>query len=274
MHDKKLLHDELEKRVTERTLDLEEANKELQRSNHELQQFAYVASHDLQEPLRKIMTFSDRLEPSKVVLPEQGRTYLEKINESSRRMTRLIDDLLDYSRLSRSGNTFVNTDLNKILEEVMPDFEVIVNQKKAIVNVGALPTVNAVPLQMQQLFHNLISNAFKFTKEDGVPEIGISARPLRQEEAKKHRSLSTEGRYSQITVKDNGIGFPNEFAEQIFVIFQRLNDKKHFPGTGIGLAICSKIVSNHGGEIYAEGKENEGAEFHVILPLAGSNGSK
>ena len=274
LHDKKLLHDELEKRVTERTRELEEANKELQRSNQDLQQFAYVASHDLQEPLRKIMTFSDRLEPSKVALSEQGKTYLEKINESSRRMTRLIDDLLDYSRLSRAANIFVKTDLNNILQEVMPDFEVITNQKKAVVKVGTLPTVNAVPLQMQQLFHNLISNAFKFTKEESVPEIEISARPLTQEEAKQHRSLSPDVRYSEITVKDNGIGFPNEFAEQIFVIFQRLNDKKHFPGTGIGLAICSKIVSNHGGEIYAEGKEDEGAEFHVILPLAPNGGGK
>jgi two-component system, chemotaxis family, CheB/CheR fusion protein len=182
-------------------------------------------------------------------------------------MTRLIDDLLDYSRLSRSGGELVKTDLNKILEEVMPDFDVIVNQKKAVVKIGSLPTIHAVPLQMQQLFHNLISNAFKFTKEDGIPEVEISCRPLTTDEIKQRRTLSPGTKYVEITVKDNGIGFPEEFSQQIFVIFQRLNDKKQFPGTGIGLALCSKIVSNHGGDIYAEGKENEGAAFHVILPI-------
>jgi two-component system CheB/CheR fusion protein len=183
-------------------------------------------------------------------------------------MARLIDDLLDYSRLSRSGGEFVKTDLNKIvLEEVMPDFDVIVNQKKAVVKIGTLPTVPAVPLQMQQLFHNLISNAFKFTKENGTPEVEISALPLTPEEVRQRPMLAPDSRYTKITVKDNGIGFPKEFSDQIFVIFQRLNDKKQFPGTGIGLAICRKIVSNHGGDLYAEGKEDEGAAFHVILPL-------
>lgn len=268
LHDKKLLHDELEKRVLERTKDLDEMNKELERSNNELQQFAYVASHDLQEPLRKIMTFSDRLELSKAVLPAQGQSYLDKIKESSSRMARLIDDLLEYSRISRAGFEFVKTDLNKVLEEVMPDFDVIANQKKAVVKIGTLPTVKAVPLQMQQLFHNLISNAFKFTKEDGVPKVEISARPLTPVEVKQRPALSSDSKYTEITIKDNGIGFPKEFSEQIFVIFQRLNDKKQFPGTGIGLALCSKIVSNHGGDIYAAGKEGEGAEFHVLLPVS------
>ena len=179
LHDKKLLHDELEKMVVQRTVELENLNKELQRSNGELQQFAYVASHDLQEPLRKIMTFSDRLEAFKGTLPEQGQVYLGKINESSRRMTKLIDDLLDYSRISRSGGKFVRTDLNKILEEVMLDFDMVIHQKKARVRIEKLPILAAIPLQMEQLFHNLISNAFKFTREDTVPEISITCRNLR-----------------------------------------------------------------------------------------------
>ena len=267
LHDKKLLQDELENRVVQRTVELENMNQELQRSNGELQQFAYVASHDLQEPLRKIMTFSDRLEPLKGPLPEQAKIYLSKINESSRRMTRLIDDLLDYSRISRSEGKFVKTDLNKIVEEVMLDFDIVMNQKKAKVKIDKLPILSAIPLQMEQLFHNLISNAFKFTREEAVPEITIACRHLDRQEVNRRRTLSKENNYVEILVKDNGIGFPPEFADQIFIIFQRLNDKKLYPGTGIGLALCSKIVANHGGEIYATAKENEGAEFYVILPV-------
>ena len=266
LHDKKLAQDELEQKVTQRTRDLEEANNELQRSNSELQQFAYVASHDLQEPLRKIMTFLDRLD-HKNTISDQGKVYVEKINESAKRMTRLIDDLLDYSRISRSGGKFVKTDLNKIVEEVMLDFEVIVNQKKAKVKIEKLPTLPAIPLQMEQLFHNLISNAFKFTRDDVPPEVHITCRMLEPQEAKKRPTLSQENTYAEIVIKDNGIGFPAEFSEQIFVIFQRLNDRKLYPGTGIGLALCSRIVANHGGEIYATAAENEGAEFHVLLPV-------
>jgi two-component system, chemotaxis family, CheB/CheR fusion protein len=267
LHNKKLQQEELEQSVAQRTRDLEEINKELQRSNSELQQFAYVASHDLQEPLRKIMTFLDRLERDKKSLSDQGKSYLDKINESSKRMTRLIDDLLDYSRISRATGKYVKTDLNKILEDVMQDFDLTINQKKANIKIGKLPTLFAIPLQMEQLFHNLLSNAVKFTRENIPPEITIACRMLKPEEVRKRPALSKENTYAQITIKDNGIGFPPEFADQIFIIFQRLNDKKLYPGTGIGLALCSRIVSNHGGEIYATGKENIGAEFYIILPL-------
>jgi len=267
LHNKKLLQDELEQRVARRTRDLDNMNKELQRSNSELQQFAYVASHDLQEPLRKIMTFSDRLDLYRDALSEQGKVYLDKINESSKRMTRLIDDLLDYSRISRSGAKFVKTDLNKILEEVMLDFDLVINQKKAKVKIEKLPTLSAIPLQMEQLFHNVIRNAFKFTKVNVPAEITISCRVLPAEAVRERPSLSKDNTYVEISVKDNGIGFAPEFAEQIFVIFQRLNDKKLYPGTGIGLALCSRIVANHGGEIYATAAENAGSEFYIILPL-------
>ena len=149
----------------------------------------------------------------------------------------------------------------------MLDFDMVMHQKKAKVRIDKLPILSAIPLQMEQLFHNLISNAFKFTKEDAVPEITITCRNLAPEEVNNRRTLSRENTYVEILIKDNGIGFPPEFADQIFIIFQRLNDKKLYPGTGIGLALCSRIVANHGGEIYATAKENEGAEFYVILPV-------
>jgi two-component system CheB/CheR fusion protein len=267
LHSKKLIHDELEKRVAQRTKALEEMNRELQRSNGELQQFAYVASHDLQEPLRKIMTFADRLESIKEALGEQGKVYLNKITESSKRMTRLIDDLLDYSRISRTEGKFMMTDLNKLLQEVLLDFEVAINQKQASIKIGPLPELPVVPLQMEQLFHNMISNAMKFTKEGNAPEVTISARALTAEEVKRSGRLLKDTPYTEIMIKDNGIGFPQEYADQIFVIFQRLNDRKLYPGTGIGLALCSRIVSNHWGEIIANSRENEGAEFYIRLPL-------
>jgi two-component system CheB/CheR fusion protein len=268
IHEKKMLSDEMEKRVLERTREIREMNKELERSNSELQQFAYVASHDLQEPLRKIMTFSDRLQNLKGSLPDQSKIYIEKIGSSSERMSRLIDDLLNFSSISRESRNFVTTDLNAIVKDVLADFDLIITQKQAKVNYDGLPVIQAIPVQMEQLFHNLISNALKFSKEGESPEITITAQEISSEEIKRsplnlEKSLDE---YIKITFSDNGIGFNEEFADQIFVIFQRLNDQKVFPGTGIGLALCRKIVNNHGGEIYARSKPDEGAEFHIILP--------
>ena len=253
--------------VAQRTRDLEEMNKELERSNSELQQFAYVASHDLQEPLRKIMTFSDRLNGLRNILPDQGKVLLNKIEDSSRRMTRLIDDLLDYSRISRSDGRFMKTDLNKVLKDVLQDFEVIISQKKATVSIDDLPVIAAIPVQMEQLFHNLLSNALKFTKPDAPPIITVTCRTITTEEMEKRITLTPNVPYVEIVFTDNGIGFPAEFSEQIFVIFQRLHDKKLYPGTGIGLALCNRIALNHGGEIFATSAENEGSEFHIYLPV-------
>jgi two-component system CheB/CheR fusion protein len=256
----------LDHEVQQRTRELEEINKELSRSNSELQQFAYVASHDLQEPLRKIMTFSDKLLQHAERIPEEGRTYIEKIASSSHRMTRLIDDLLNFSRISRSNRKFTRTDLNDIVKDVLVDFELIILQKKAKIEFEKLPVIQAIPLQMEQLFHNLISNALKFSKEDAPPVISISSRPISTQEA-NDRNLRKMGPYIEIMVKDNGIGFNPEFSEQIFTIFQRLNSKYEYPGTGIGLALCRKIALNHEGEMWAEGIPNEGARFHIILPV-------
>jgi len=266
IHNQKMLNVELDTLVQQRTYELQEINKELEHSNAELEQFAYVASHDLQEPLRKIITFSDRLQAYKDDLPDMGKKYVEKIESSSWRMSRLIDDLLNFSSTARADKEFVATDLDEILKDLIGDFDVIVSQKNATINYDKLPLIEAIPLQMEQLFHNIISNALKFSKEDEAAVIKISARKVSREEINRYQELEKSLPHIEIIFEDNGIGFPPEFAEQIFVIFQRLNDQKNYTGTGIGLALCRKIVSNHSGKIYAESKPGEGTKFHIILP--------
>lgn len=265
VHDKKLIQEELEKEVNLRTLELQKLNKELGRSNGELQQLAYVASHDLQEPLRKIMTFSDRLGVYVDGLPEIGKTYIEKIAASAERMSTLIDNLLDFSRISRD-NKFIKTDLNEVLEKVLIDFELIISEKRAKINKEIYPFIEAIPIQIEQLFHNLISNALKFSKEGNPPIITIWSALLAESE-RIAVGLSEDKQYVEIVFEDNGIGFNNEFAEQIFVIFQRLNERNKYPGTGIGLSLCRGIAENHKGKIFATSMEDKGSAFHVILPL-------
>lgn len=269
IHDKRLLSDELEHMVQERTRELQEVNEILEKSNSELAQFAYVASHDLQEPLRKITTFSKRLkERHEGVLPETGFELIKKISASAEKMRNLIDDLLDFSRISRLEKKFVTTDLNKVLKDVMSDLDLLIEEKKAVILADKLGVIQAVPLQMNQLLHNLLGNALKFTKEGTPPVITITGHKLPPEIVKNYSTLSPGTEYYEITVADNGIGFPEEFTEQIFGLFQRLNDRHNYPGTGIGLALCKKIVVNHGGEIYAKGEENNGAKFTVVLPIS------
>lgn len=266
IHDKRIIHEELEQLVKKRTLDLEEINKELYRSNSELKQFAYVASHDLQEPLRKIMTFADRLQSYKANLPEAQQKYIDKIAVSSQRMTRLIDELLNFSRTSRSDQAFTKVNLNKAVKEVLTDFDLIISQKGGRIEVDKLPSLQAIPLQMEQLFHNLISNALKFTRASVPPVIGITSKILTSKAIAAYKGLQPDTRYYEIVVTDNGIGIEAEFVEQIFEIFQRLNDRERFPGTGIGLALCRKIVNNHNGIIFARPLDHEGTSFHIILP--------
>jgi signal transduction histidine kinase/CHASE3 domain sensor protein len=244
--------------------ELESMISQLKQSNHELEQFAYVASHDLQEPLRKIKIFSGLI--SKDTDTEPAKSYLQRTISAAERMSTLIDDLLDYSRLTRAGQQFELTDLNKIVQNVLNDYELLISQKNARINIMPLPVLEAIPLQMNQLFYNLIGNALKFTKTDTTPQVDIKVRKLTTEEVEPYPLLSPSLTYFEITIKDNGIGFNQEFAEQIFTIFQRLHHNMIYPGSGIGLALCRKIILNHNGEIDAVGKENEGACFKLILP--------
>ena len=256
----------IEEVVARRTGELAQANTNLQRSNNELAQFAYIASHDLQEPVRKVSTFAQMLEQSLGDVNEKSKRYLTKINEASARMTTLIRDVLSYSQLAKEKEDFVAVDLQQVLESILVDFELLVEQKQAVITSHGLPVIEAIPLQMTQLFGNLISNSLKYSRE-GVPVVlSITATPLSAEDIEKHDLNTNAGPFINIEFRDNGIGFKQEYAEQIFNIFQRLHGKSDFSGTGIGLAMCKRIIQNHHGEIYAIGKENE-AIFNVILPL-------
>ena len=266
IHDAKIAHAELERIVSRRTYDLQQANKELKKSNTELQQFAYVASHDLQEPLRKIMIFSDRL-TSGPELSETRHNYINKIAASAQRMSQLIHDLLDFSRATRTSERLEQADLSAVLQTVLSDFDLLIKEKNALVVVDQLPVIEAIPLQMEQLFHNLISNALKFSKERTPPVIRITSRKLEKDEAAAIGGLDKSLDYIELVFEDNGIGFSNEFGEQIFVLFQRLNGRHEYPGTGIGLALCRKIVDNHNGRIFANSLESIHTQFHVVLPV-------
>lgn len=260
----------LEKRVQERTHELQEANEHLARSNAELEQFAYIASHDLQEPLRKILIFSDQLQTqASQHLDENAQTWVQKMRVSAQRMSVLIKDLLDYSRLLHDAGQeqFASVDLNVVLEHILSDLEMPIQHMNADIQAGKLPVIEAVEVQMNQLFYNLIANSLKFVVPDRKPTIQIKASLLGQTEASQH-ALPEGKKYYKIVFADNGIGFEQEFAEQIFTVFQRLHTKEKFPGTGIGLALCRKVVENHNGVIYAEGREDKGATFVVILPAS------
>jgi len=270
----KEVNDALENKVKERTKELQKAsekleqtNTELRRTNEELEQFAYVSSHDLQEPLRKIQTFADLINRNIEQPAFDAKRYLEKINASAERMSILIKDLLNFSKLSKINEEFVPTDLNKILEDVISDFEVLIRQKDAEIKFTSLPVIKAIPLQMNQLFYNLISNGLKFNNQ-AKPEIEIKCSIKKGEDIFNDKcDLAKDESYLHLSFKDNGIGFEQSYADQIFTIFQRLNsDKQRFSGTGIGLAICKKIVENHSGCIAAHGAENAGATFDIYLP--------
>lgn len=241
---------------------LETANSALEMSNHDLQQFASVASHDLQEPLRKILIFSGLLKSRHLKeLPEESVQYLEKIIASSSRMKTMIIDILTYSGLSVHDNHFELTDLNTVIQEVLEDFEILVEEKNAEFIIGQLPSIEANKGQMRQVFQNLIGNALKFCKPDEKPVISI------QNLTNGSVSIADAPGYCRISVKDNGIGFDEKYGDKIFSLFQRLNTKDKYEGSGIGLAITKKILDKHNGTIAANSQENIGSEFVVNLPL-------
>ncbi|MEO8147466.1 MAG: ATP-binding protein [Bacteroidia bacterium] len=242
---------------------LEIVNAELLKSNRDLEQFAYIASHDLQEPLRKIQTFTQLMGKS---LDQEERLieYQEKIKQSAARMQDLIREVLNFSRISNSEEAYVDTDLNVILENLKIDFELPMHEKDATITYAPLPTIKGIPLQLTQLFSNLISNSLKYN--DKKPVITISANQLTAEEKKRYPKLNGAPSYIKIQFTDNGIGFEEQFSEQIFKNFQRLHGKLHYTGTGIGLALCRKIVENHHGIISAHSEPDKGATFNIILP--------
>jgi PAS domain S-box-containing protein len=247
---------------------LEKKAAELERSNAELEQFAYVASHDLQEPLRKIRTFGERLSTKcKDNLDENGQAYLESMLNASARMQELIDDLLQYSRVTREHQEFVPTDLNHVLAGVLDDLQVNIEQQKAEITVGRLPVVNAIPGQMRQLFQNLLSNALKFHAVGKPPVVKISAESITIDKPSLTGRFAQSGSYWRIIVADNGIGFDEQYLEKMFVAFQRLHGREKYKGTGIGLAVCQKIVEHHGGRITARGTLDKGSVFIVDLPI-------
>jgi signal transduction histidine kinase len=235
---------------------------ELQRSNRALQEFAGVASHDLQEPLRKIQAFGDRLKTkSGPALDDTGRDYLERMQGAAVRMSTLINDLLSYSRVSTKVQPFIPVDLGRVAKEVLSDLQARVQQTQGHVEVGPLPTVDADPLQMRQLLQNLISNALKFHRP-GVPPLVQVTGERRECQGSQEPPICT------ITVLDNGIGFEEQFRDKIFGFFQRLHGRGEYEGTGMGLAICRRIVEQHGGTITATGKPGEGSSFVVTLPFS------
>jgi PAS domain S-box-containing protein len=240
--------------------------RELNRSNKELEEFAYVASHDLQEPLRKISTFNERLKNKfGTALGTDGNMYLDRIISSTENMRLLIDNLLEFSRISRSSQEYVKCDLNLVMKEVISDLELKIEETNAEFKLSNLPTIEAVPLEMKQLFNNLLSNSIKFRNPDLKPIITINSDKINKTEIVNFH-LPIDRQYVKIEVSDNGIGFEEEYAERIFQIFQRLHGKTEYAGSGIGLAICKKIMDNHEGYIFGKSDLGKGASFIIILP--------
>ena len=254
----------LQEEIDERKRLEEQAVKyatELQGSNRELEQFASVASHDLQEPLRKIQAFSDRLVSKyRDKIDDTGKEFIDRIHISAGRMRHLIEDLLVFSRVSTKGKPFTPVDLNEVLKGVLTDLEIRIQETGATITIDTLPTIEADELQMRQLFQNLLSNALKFHRPSVPPHIQLRIR-------NSSSSILEEPYFCELTFSDNGIGFENQYAERIFQLFQRLHGRSDYEGTGMGLAICKKIIERHGGTITAEGIPGTGATFCVRLPM-------
>jgi PAS domain S-box-containing protein len=236
--------------------------EELARSNQELEQFAYIASHDLQEPLRKIEAFGDRLKRKyDKTLDEQGHDYLARMQNAAGRMRTLIQDLLAFSRVTTQSRGFSSFPLATLLQDVLGDLEVRIQETNAQVTVGSLPTVEADALQMRQLFQNLIGNALKFQQPGVLPTVSIQCSAEHSDDSDPARALYC------ITVSDNGIGFDEKYLDRIFKVFQRLHGRNEYEGTGIGLAVCAKIVERHGGHLTAQSAPGQGATFMIRLPV-------
>ncbi|HEX5651625.1 MAG TPA: response regulator [Chitinophagaceae bacterium] len=277
LHEKNLLeaNKALQKEIEERKISEEKVrilneqllqnNAHLKSVNEELDQFAYVASHDLQEPLRKIMVFSDKI-LMKNNQDEETQKYFHKITGSARRMQSLINDLLSFSRQSYSSSDFVKTDLKQLVKNAVAELEIEIEKSKAKIEYSDLPTVWVIPSMVQQLFYNLISNAIKFRKKTEAPKISIRAEKIAFPHKQDSKLVLKGFNYYEITVSDNGIGFDEKHAEEIFMVFKRLHSYHEFEGTGVGLSLCKKIVEKHNGSIEAHSRINHGSSFIIRLP--------
>ncbi len=246
--------------------ELERKITELKRSNKDLEDFAYIASHDMHEPLRKIHSFADRLKIKYGgSLEEEGKGYLDRILGATQNARLMIDGLMEFSRLSRNGLWFEKVNLKQVVSEVLTDLELTIEETNSSIEVGPMPEIDGILLQLKQLFSNIILNAIKFRKTEVAPVIVIKSRKLTPQES-GDLSLDINMDYYKFTVKDNGIGFEEEYSETIFQMFQRLNSKSEYPGSGIGLALCKKITENHQGIIKASSIQGEGTVISIILP--------
>lgn len=254
-----------ERELKEKNQQLETLNEALLSSNHDLQQFASVASHDLQEPLRKIQVFSKIIKDRHAhELSDQPLHYLEKILSCSDRMKVLIIDILNYSRLSADDNSIEIIDLRNLISDIVEDFELKIGEKRAVIDIGELPAIEGNRGQLRQAFYNFISNALKFTSHERSPRITVASREINAGEL--GLSLMDEEKFCRLVITDNGIGFDEQFAVAIFNLFEKLNPKSSFEGSGIGLAIAKKIIDKHHGLIVAKSEIGNGSEFNIILP--------
>jgi light-regulated signal transduction histidine kinase (bacteriophytochrome) len=259
-----------EDRLRRTVRDLRRTTRELGRSNAELEQFASIASHDLQEPLRKVQTFAEILVAEyHDALGEEGRDYLRRMHNATLRMRALIDDLLTYARVTSRAKSFKQVNLNEVVTQVVADLEISIRDTRGRVEVAPLPVIDADPLQMRQLFQNLIGNALKFHQK-GIPPVVTVYTQQREadEDDSSHESVDR----CEVVVGDNGIGFEEQYLDQIFVLFKRLHGRTEYEGTGIGLAICRKIVQLHGGTITARSAVGQGTRFIIRLPLHQTKG--
>jgi signal transduction histidine kinase len=268
------LNSQLESEIAERNRAekymLEFAEK-LESSNKELQEFAHIASHDLQEPLRKVMSFGDRLKNKYAdVLGDQGRDYLERMQNAAKRMQNLIQGLLMFSRVSSKAQPYEQVDLSEITREVISDLEIRIEELGGKVEVENMPVLKADALQMRQLFQNLIGNALKFHKEDEAPIVRVTSVPAGKDGVEEEGTQSSK--FHKIIFEDNGIGFEEKYADRIFGMFQRLHGRTEYEGTGIGLSVCKKIVDRHGGKIETKSSPGNGTKFIITLPAESEEG--
>lgn len=264
IQEQKEIHDHLEEIVGGRTQELVAKNEELEFRNHELQQFSWVVSHDLKEPIRKIEIFTKIIQDQYLADDDKARHYSARTLSAAQRMTILISDLLEYSRLS-SQVTHQKTSLNMVVDEVLADLDYQISRKDALIEKDDLPELYGISSQLRQVFQNLISNSLKFAKKETRPVITIRSELTAEKSFTSVRD--DNGNFCRITVSDNGIGFDEKYLDKIFIIFQSLNDRKIYDGTGIGLAIAKKIIEKHNGLISASSAEGAGATFIIVLPL-------